>query len=101
MDFVLEKWRFVNQRLRFYKTKFEELHKKLVQLTEENALLQQEIGRLRRENESLRKQLEKEALREKWVGNYSSPEAAREQLDEMIRSLNRVIESLKNETGES
>ncbi len=101
MDFALEKLRLINRRLQFYKAKFEELLSRTAQLNEENALLQQEIGRLRMENEALREQLKNEALTQQWVGNHSSARAAREQLDNMIRSVNRIIETLKHEAGES
>ena len=101
MERHLEKLRVLNKRLQFYKAEFDKLIQLRIEIKKENALLQQEISRLRMENEALREQLKNEALTQQWVGNHSSTRAAREQLDNMIRSINRIIETLKHEAGES
>ena len=98
MDPFFEKWEFLRSKLNEYKHRFRFLKGELARLEEENVLLQKELDRLRNENESLRAGLTKDVLKEEWVGNFVSPQEARMSLDEMIKKLNRIIESLKHET---
>jgi len=100
MEFSLDKWVFLRRKLETYRDEFRRLHERVAHLEQENVLLQEELDRLRKENEQLRKGLAHEHLKEEWVGKFVSPQAAGRSLDEMIKKLNRIIESLKHETGE-
>ncbi len=97
MEEFLDKWVFLRKKMEQYGESFRNLHRRLAYLEQENVLLHEELDRLRRENEQLRKGLTGEMLKEEWVGKFVSPREAKASLDEMIKKLNRIIETLKHE----
>ncbi len=99
MDSVFEKLAQLENRLNAIAAKCKELKARKAHLEAQIARLQSEAARLTDENGRLRAMLSERMLGGEWVGNGQMKAHARKQLDEMIDTINRIIESVKTDVG--
>jgi len=101
MDFVFEKLAWLEARLKNMRQKCKELKDEKGHLENEVARMRSELALLRAENKKLRALVSGRVLAGEGVGNGQMKSDARKKLDEMIDTINRVIESLKTDVGKS
>ncbi len=99
MDSAFEKLAQLERRLNAIGQKCKELKARKAHLEAQIARLQSEVTRLTDENERLRDLLTERIAGGEWVGNEQMKANARQQLDEMIDTINRIIESVRTDAG--
>lgn len=99
MDSVFEKLAQLERRLNAIGQKCKELKARKAHLEAQIARLQSEAARLTDENKRLRAMLSERGPGGEWVGNEQMKSNARQQLDEMIDTINRIIESVRTDAG--